>query len=159
MTCLLTLAACDRSRPELSRSVRGYDDALVLAFRTGDLAALKRHASEAEVNKVAALVDLKRAAGLVLESEIQSFDVDSIEHVGPAGAVVRTSETWKYHDRAVAPGTAPGETFVSRMTMQYTMERRDNKWQVTQVRTLSNEFLEPKGYSVEKAAHGAEASQ
>jgi hypothetical protein len=156
---LLAFAACDRSTSELSRLVRDYDEALILAFRTGDLASLRRNANEEEVNKVAALVDLKRAAGLVLEAEILSLDIESIEHIGPEGAVVHTTETWKYHDRAVAPGTAPGETFVSTMSMQYSMERHDGEWRVTQVRTVTNEFLEPKGFKLDKRAHGAEASQ
>lgn len=153
------VAACGRTETELSRSVRAYDDALVVAFQAGDIAALKQHATDTEVKKVSALVELKRAAGLVLESEILSFTVDSIEQIGPAGAIVRTSETWKYHDRALAPGKAPGETFVSRMTMEYTMERNPGGWRVAQVRTLTNEFLEPKGFRVEKRAHGTEATR
>ncbi|MHB0968491.1 MAG: hypothetical protein ACYC7A_08895 [Thermoanaerobaculia bacterium] len=155
------LAACNRETAAIRKAVPAYNDALISAFRTGDLEGIRRTAGAEEAKKIEALVDLKRAGGFVLESELTSFAIDAIDRVGPDGANVRTSETWRYHDRALTPGTPPGTKFVARMTMQYSMERRDGHWYVTQVRTLTNEFLEPRGYrapaAVEegKNAHGA----
>jgi hypothetical protein len=156
---LLTLAACDRTTSDVSRAVRNYDEALVVAFRTGDLAPLRKTAGEKEVRKVTALIDLKRASGLVLESSFEDFAVESVKITGTDGALVKTSETWTYHDRAAVPGKAPGDTFVAKMTMEYTMQHNGGTWRVTQARTLANDFLAPKEFRMQKIAQGAETSR
>lgn len=151
------LVACAGDRPAIERCVRDYQDGLITAFRTGDVVPLGRVASENEVRKVTALVDLKRAAAMVLESSLDDFAVEGLEAVGEDAARVTTREKWTYFDRALTPGQSPGPRFVARMRMQYDLGHTDGQWRVLSVRTLSNDFLEPAGFRPAAGAHGMEA--
>lgn len=149
-----SLAACrDRADAEAERAVRDYDEALVQAFRASDAAPIRRVALEKEANRVVVLVDLKRSNGLVLESTLERLEVTGTSRTGPAGRTVETFERWRYFDRPLAPGRAPGTVFVAQMRMRYELGREDGRWKVESVRTLSSEYLEPKGFARE-APHG-----
>jgi hypothetical protein len=153
----VVLAACAGERSSIERCVRGYEDAIVVAFRTGDVAPLERVADAAEVRKVTALVDLKRAAGVVLEATLDDIAVESVESLGADSARAVTRERWTYFDRALKPGQSPGPRFVARMTMQYELGRKERVWRVLGVRTIDNEFIEPAGLRPGARAHGMEA--
>ncbi|WP_242344284.1 hypothetical protein [Anaeromyxobacter terrae] len=154
LAAILAAAGC-RPGGEGGRAVRAYDDALIAAFRTGDHAPLAATAGEAEVRRVDALVDLKKAAGLVLESELTSFAVEHEERTGEETIRVRTRERWRYHDRALRPGVAAGPAFVADMVMAYDVARLSGTWKVVKAETVSNEFLEPRGYAIAPGHHGA----
>lgn len=146
----LAATACRESWEE--RTIRSYNDAAIVAYRTGDMSGLETVATADEVRKVTALVDLKRAEKLVLESSLDRLEVLKSESVGPDGAVVETRERWTYQDRPLTPGAPPGTRFVSEMTMRYECTRVGGEWKIEKVRTLTNEFLEPKGFRAE--GHG-----
>lgn len=154
---LAAAQACSSERPrrEVERSVREYDDALILAYRTSDVAGLRDVAGEGEVRRIAALIDLKRSSRLVLESSIESFVVTDVTQPSPDGAIVRTKERWRYQDRSTQPGQPPGTLFVAAMEMEYEVRREGKRWKVMKGRTLRNDYLEPRGFALgPSAGHG-----
>lgn len=133
----LTLAlGAGCAEPPAARAVRAYDEALVVAYRTGDGDGLRAVATPEEMRRVRALLALKAAARLVLESELEALEVLAVERPSPDVAVVITRERWRYRDRPLDPGrTTPPETR-SEMTMQYSVLRDRAGWRVRRVRTL-----------------------
>ena len=153
-----SVAACrDGADAEVERAVRDYDEALVQAFRAGDARTVRAFALEKEANRVVVLVDLKRSNGIVLESTLERLEVTGTSRTGPGGRTVETVERWRYFDRPLAPGRPPGTVFVAEMRMRYELAREEDRWKVESVRTLSSEYLEPKGF-VRGAPHGAGAA-
>lgn len=146
-------AGCSTDRREAERAVRAYNEAAVLAYRTRDLVPLREVATEKEWGKVVVLVDLKTASGLVLESELEALEVTGSEKPSPDRLKIVTRERWRYHDRPLQPGRPPGTVFVAQMTLEYDFVREDGRWKVDAARTLSNQYLEPKGFQPE-APHG-----
>jgi hypothetical protein len=158
---LAALAACgqaSRDRRDAERTIRGYDDASILAYRTRDLEPLKRFATAGEWGRVVVLVDLKTAGKLVLESELLSLELDRVERAGPDALVAETRERWRYHDRPLDPGAPRPPTFVADMRMRYELVRAEGSWRVDRTRTLENTYVEPKGFRLDAHAppgHGA----
>lgn len=150
------VAGCNADRREAERAVRRYNDAAILAYRTRDFAPLREAATEKEWGKVVVLVDLKTAAGLVLESELEELEVTRAEKPSPDLLKVATRERWRYHDRPLRPGRPPGAVFVANMALEYDFVRQDGRWKLEAARTLSNEYLEPKGFRP-AAPHGEAA--
>lgn len=127
--------------------MRAYNEAAIVAYRTHDLSRLSEVATDRETRKVLALVDLRSSNRLVLESELQSLEVADVQRPGPDLMAVRTRERWRYRDRPLDPGKPQGTVFVSDMTLEYgILQQGAGQWKVDGVRTLSNEFLEPKGF-------------
>jgi hypothetical protein len=134
---LLALLACARGTDrEVAAAVRAYDDALVLAYRTGDASRMTAVAAADEARRVQVLVDLKAAAQLVLEATLEELEVTRVE--AGARAVAETRERWRYYDRHLRPGEPSGPTIVSEMTMRYDLVREGGRWKVSAVKTLSS---------------------
>ena len=144
----LAAAACARPERDAAAAVRRYDDALVRAYRRADAAGLAEVATADEVRRVTALIDLKSAARLVLESEIAAFQVDRAA-ADPSGTAiaVETTERWRYFDRHLVPGEPPGPTFESDMKMRYDLVREGGAWKVRSVTTISNRLAPSPGTS------------
>lgn len=153
---LLISGACGGDAGRARDAVRDYNEAIIVAHRTGDVSSLKPVAGDEEVRRIETLLDLKSAAGLVLESSLLLWEVLSTEATGPDGFVIETKERWRYFDRARTPGQAPGPRFVADMHMRYEVERAGARWRVLKVRTITNEFLEPAGHRVAHDPHGKE---
>lgn len=153
---LVVSGACGGDAPSARRAAREYNEALIVAYRTGNVASLRPLACDDEVRRIETLLDLKREAGLVMESSLLSWEVVSAGTTGPDGIVVETKERWRYFDRALRPGRSPGPRFLADMHMRYEMERAGRSWRVLRVRTIANEFLEPAGKRLARKAHGEE---
>jgi len=139
----LVLVGCSDDERQVGQSVRQYNEALIVAFRTGDLSPLQPVAHDEEIRKVEKLLDLKREGGLVLESTLVSFEVLSAKANGNDGFVVETKEQWRYFDRELRPGKSPARRFVADMHMRYEVKRSGNEWRVLKVRTIANQFVVP----------------
>ena len=152
---LAAAAACSRPAGDAARAVREYDDVLVRAYRDGDTSGMARVASAKEAGRVRVLVDLKSAGKLVLESTLESFEVVRAD-VAPGGdrATVETRERWRYFDRHLRPGDAPGPTFVADMSMRYDLVREDGRFKVGGVTTLANTYVGPAPSGGAGAGHG-----
>ncbi len=135
-----------RLRREGEAAVRAYNDALVVAYRTNDPRGLAAVATESEVRKLVALIDLKKASGLALESEMTALEVLGAERAR-SGMVVRTKERWRYHDRALRPGMPAGTRFVADMWMSWELVREGRTWKVRGGQTERCDYLEPKGFA------------
>ena len=143
---------------EGERVARAYCDALVVAYRTSDANAVQPVATEKEWRKLFTLIDLKRAAGLVLESELESLKVTAVEQPGPGVMTVAATERWRYFDRPIELGTPPGTEFVVEMDLMYSFVDEDGAWKMDQATTRRHEYIEPEGYRpAEHQVHGTES--
>ena len=136
----LLLVACSGAAGE--PAVRAYNAESIAAYRTGDTSRLREVATAAELRRLVALIDLKKAAGLVLESKLERLDVTGSERSGDTELRVRTREEWRYHDRALRPGASPGPELHADMEMEYRLVLESGQWKVDEVRTLSNNYLD-----------------
>ncbi len=136
----LVLFACSRAPGEAP--VRAYNAESIRAYQTGDTSRLREVATPAELRRLAALIDLKKAAGLVLESKLERLEATASERAGGSELRVRTREEWRYHDRAVRPGGSPSRELHAEMEMEYRLALESGQWKVDQVRTLSNRYLD-----------------
>jgi hypothetical protein len=139
---VLSLAtfACSHSDDPL-RIVQTYNNAVILAHRTGDISKLGDVAGEREARIVGVLVTTKRGAGLVLEATLERIEVLRVERSGSDSQIIETSEQWRYYDRPLKPGKSPGQIIEAAMKLQYECARTDNIWKVMKVNVLENKFL------------------
>jgi len=142
MTVLFTVAgfACTRLDDPL-RIVQTYNNAVILAHRTGDISKLGDVAGEREARIVGVLVTTKRGAGIVLEATLEHIEVLRTKKSGTDSQIIETSEQWRYYDRPLKPGNSPGQIIEAAMKVQYECARMDNTWKVMKVKVLENKFL------------------
>lgn len=146
----------DASLREGEHAVRQYCDALIVAYRTSDTTPLRGVATEKELTKITALIDIKKAAGLVLENTLEELRVSEVAKPGPGLMVVATTERWRYFDRSPDVGQAPGTEFVAEIDLEYTFIKDNGTWLMDQARTIRHDYLEPEGYShMQDDPHGA----
>jgi hypothetical protein len=146
IAALFTLScfACTSADDPL-KIVRAYNDAVILAYRTGDTSKLPNVAGEREAQVIGVLIATKRGAGLVLESTLERVEVVRAEKTGPHAQLIETKEQWKYYDRPLKPGGKPGQTIQAAMKLQYECERVKNVWKVMKVKALEYIILDQKG--------------
>lgn len=132
-------AACTSSDRDAVQAVRAYDDALVVAFRTGDASGLAAVAGADEVGRIGVLLAMKAERRVVLESELESFEPRSVERPGSGEVRVVVRERWRYVDRPLDPGLAAAPPTVSTMTMRYVLAREDGRLKVREVRTVASD--------------------
>ncbi|MBI5507282.1 MAG: hypothetical protein HY903_00890 [Deltaproteobacteria bacterium] len=139
------LAGCRPAQADhpAARAVRAYADALADAYGTGDSSDLAGVARPDEVQRVRALIDLKRAAGVVLEAELLAFRVVGVEERAPELVIVRTEERWRYRDRGAAPGSEPGPLVVADMVMELEVARAAGAYRVARARTIATTTVAP----------------
>ena len=154
---LVTAGCGDNLRTEGERAVRGYCEALVIAYRTNDASAVRAVTTEKEWTKLVTLIDIKRAAGVVLESEIESLSVTAVEQSDPGVMNVSTTERWRYFDRPIDLGMSPGTEFVVEMDLMYSFVDEDGVWKMDQASTRRHDYIEPQGYRPDvHTSHGNE---
>jgi hypothetical protein len=151
-TFLLTmLVACqDRTATELATAINNYNTQVIAAYRSGDTRPLRAFASKKEANMVQVLVDIKHASRLILEAELQNFEVQKVQSSAEVGYTIHTRERWKYYDRSLDVGVPPGPTFVVDMFLHYTIRREEGNWKVQQVEAEKSEYLQGAKPSVGK---------
>lgn len=150
---VVLLGACSSDRRGPERAVRAYNEASILAYRTREFGPLRRVATAGEWGRVVVLVDLKSAGRLVLESELESFEVAGVERHDPGRAVVRTKERWRYRDRPLDPGKPRGPEFLVDMALEYQLVKEEGRWKVDRSRARSSDYLEPKGFVLDRRPH------
>ena len=136
---------CGGDRREAEALARGYVTALAAAYRQNDPAPVAPLVGARHLRKVSTLIDLKRTARLVLESEVESLEVTAVERTAPDRLVVRTRERWSYQDRPLDPGASPGPRHVVLLALEYAFLREGGAWKLDEAKALSSEVLEPKG--------------
>lgn len=141
----LSLTACKGEERAVVEAVRAYDEAVIKTYRSNDASAMKGLAALEELNRLMVLVDLKRGGHLTLMSELQRFEARKVE-LGPETAKVTTEERWRYFDRPDDPKLPNGDVFVADMVLEYSLVKSGTAWKVQKARTVSSNYLEPKGY-------------
>ena len=135
------LSACaDTANETVVKVIRDYNSAAMQAYRTGSARPLLAHADEKEVNKVQVLVDLKTSNKLVLESELLKLEVISSTRKADSLYTVRTKELWKYFDRPLRVGAAPGPVFIADIYLEYLLHPAGNSWKVQKVKAEKTEY-------------------
>jgi len=145
---LPVVAGCAGSRleREAEAAVRSYNQALVVAYRTNDERGLERVAGANEVRRLTALIDLKRAGNLALESRVEELELIAVDRSGPDELEVRTRERWRYWDRALKPGMPARPVFVADLWMRWKLGREAGVWKILEGRTERSEYLEPRDF-------------
>lgn len=146
-------AYADGGKSEALAAVRAYNEAVILAYRTSDPTPVKQLVGDKELRKLTALIDLKAASSLVLESTLEKLDVTAVERPTAGVMTVRTAEQWRYFDRPLKPGIAPGQEFVTRMTLEYSFAAVDGGWKMDHARTLTHEYVQPAGSDRNQSNH------
>ena len=131
----LCAAACQRQPdpPEVQAAraaVQRYDDRLPAAFRAQDQALLGDVATEAEADRVGAII-----AGLARRREVMIARLVNLRQVNaraqsPEQVVIETVETWEYEHR---PATDPERALTSQertYEMTYQVGLHDAVWKV-----------------------------
>jgi len=144
--CLLSLlvAACTDPKGEAESVIRRYDAALIKAFGSGSSDPLKDVVGKKELRKIGTLIEYKGIAGLVLESQLLSLATDSCSKTGDDAMEATTTERWKYFDRSIKVGGAPGKTIESEMKLKYFLKREGGAWKVDKVEGISQKTLDQK---------------
>ena len=155
--CLLS---CDRKpvEPVFSDAdaialVQNYNLTVIEAYRTSDQELVEAVAGPAEATKLLGLIGVKRDMGLVLVSELQSFEVVGVRR--PTGdVVVETVERWHYGEKRIGSGEQVGEESTDHYRMAYHLETFDGVWKVEKI-----EFVEPPKVGRTKLPIEASAAQ
>jgi hypothetical protein len=75
--------------------------------------------------------------GLVLDSELQSFEVLGVQRVGE-DVIVKTQERWHYGEKKIGSGEQVGEDSTDSYTIGYHLGQFEGVWKIARI-----EFLEP----------------
>jgi hypothetical protein len=141
------LAACAACTSPAARegeaAVRRYNEVAIAAYRANDPSRLREVATAREARKVFALVDLKKASEVVLESTLLRLSVKGIERISDERMTVETEERWRYHDRPLQPGVPPGSELLADMHVRYDVFREDGAWKVSGVAVPWNQYYDP----------------
>jgi hypothetical protein len=135
---------------EGERAVQAYCDAVIIAYRTSDASAVLPVTTEREWRKIFTLIDVKQADGLVLESELESLTVTSVNQPNPGFMRVAATERWRYFDRPIELGKPPAPEFVVEMDLVYSFVDKDGVWKMDEATTRRHEYIEPDGYHPEE---------
>jgi hypothetical protein len=135
--------ACTRTDDPL-KIVRAYNDAVILAHRTGDTSRLADVAGEREARLVSVLIATKRGAGLVLEATLENLAVDRVQKPSVASMLIETSERWRYFDRPLKLGGNPGQPILAAMKVRYECEQSGGAWKVMKMIVLEHVILNGK---------------
>lgn len=146
------LCGCEKNSP--GSRVQAYDEALIRVYREQNADLIKPFATENEWRKIVALIDLKKTAHLVLESNLLSFRLLEVTQVSENLARVTTEELWSYHDRPLDPGVEPGIRFKVKMKLLFELTKEGGKYKINKGRTLASHYLEPKNYKSHQNTHG-----
>ena len=142
----ITSGCGDDLHTDGERAVQAYCEAVIVAYRTGDADTVLPVATESEWRKIFTLIDVKRAGGLVLESELESLTVTSVDQPNPGFMTVVATERWRYFDRPIELGKPPATEFVVEMDIEYSFVDQDGVWKMDEATTRRHEYIEPKGY-------------
>ena len=137
------LSACaDTTKETVVKVIRDYNNAAIEAYRTGTAKPLLAYADEKEVNKVQILVDLKTSNKLILESKLVTLEVISSTRETDGRYSVRTKERWKYFDRPLRVGAAPGPVFIADIYLEYLLQTAGSNWKIQKVKAEKTEYLQ-----------------
>ncbi len=132
---LLGAAGCQRvaDPPEVQAAraaVARYNDRLPAVFRTRDQSLLGDAATEAETDRVGAIVAGLASRGEVMIARLEDTRVVSARAESPARAVVETVETWRYEHRAASAPERPVRAQERTYQMTYAVGLHEGGWKV-----------------------------
>lgn len=144
LIALLVVISCDKKDDPL-KIVRDYNEALIYAYKSGDIRNLTKVAGEREVGIISVLIDTKRNAGLVLEASLEEIRVLRTEKTDRDAMLISTLERWRYFDRPIQPGKEAGPVIKADMEVQYECKKENGAWKVMKVKVLKTRYLNSKG--------------
>ena len=136
----LALAACQRERLSADEhaartAVLRYNEALVLAYRSGSADVLRDAAAPAEIERVGGIIRSLAADGRFLEArppEIR-FLFTTINPKPDGVTLVNTVETWTYEHRSLAARDTPVPQRRLKYRLEYDLVRRDGGFVVHRI--------------------------
>jgi hypothetical protein len=136
----LALAACQRERLSADEhaartAVLRYNEALVLAYRSGNVGVLRDAAVPVELERVDGIIRSLAAEGKYLEArppEIR-FLFTTVNPRPDTVTLVNTIETWTYEHRSLAARDAPAPSRRAKYRLEYDLVRKDGGFVVNRI--------------------------
>jgi hypothetical protein len=137
LTGTLALCGCQRERlpPDehaARTAVTRYDEALVLAYRSGRADVLRDVAVPEEVERVAGIIEALAREGRYLEARQPELRfLGTTINAKPDGvSLVNTVETWTYEHRSLSSRDSPTPIKRAKYRLEYDLVRRDGRFVV-----------------------------
>jgi hypothetical protein len=110
--------------------VARYDDRLPAAFRSRDQSLLGDSASEAETDRVGAIIAGLASRGELMIARLSDLRFERARVQSPEQVVVETVETWQYEHRLATDPDRPVASQARTYRMSYQVGRHRGAWQV-----------------------------
>lgn len=111
--------------------LEGYMGALAVAYRTGNVEALRPFAVEKEMAMVFKRVSyLMEQEGRVVESTLKRFEIEKSTVWNHSNAFATTMEVWDIRALASGSETVVSEALDQRNRVRYQLKRTDEGWRV-----------------------------
>jgi hypothetical protein len=140
---LAAALGCSSPRRDAETAIRRYLEVITDAYRRNDPTRVLGVTIPKEEQRIARTIASKRAAGLVLESTLVRFQIEKVEMIGKERMQVRVKERWRYRDRALRPGLAPGKEHLADMTVEYFLYDEEGRWKVTATWVPATQYYDP----------------
>ncbi len=132
---LLGAAGCQRASdpPEVQAAraaVARYNDRLPAVFRARDQSLLGDAATEAESDRVGAIVAGLASRGEVMIARLEDTRLVSARAESPTQATIETVETWRYEHRAASAPERAVRAQERTYEMTYAVGLHDGAWKV-----------------------------
>jgi hypothetical protein len=139
----LVFAGCDARLSDEERAVqdavRGYNDALVVAFAEMDMNRLQGTATEEQAGSDAVMMQSLGTGGVRMVATVRTIKFGEITFPADGTARVSTTETWDYrHENLETSQTVRTETGVV-YHLAYDLVLQDGRWLVAAVTALDQE--------------------
>lgn len=136
---LFTLVSCAKSNPDealVKTTVARYNDALVAAYKNLNIEPMKDVATEERAKRVEAFITAYLQSNLIMETELHHVTFDEVK-VERTVATVKTTEDWSYSWVDYKTKKIKEEKKQVTYKMLYTLEKKGDKWIVTDARDLA----------------------
>jgi hypothetical protein len=136
----LALAACQRERISADEhaartAVVRYNEALVLAYRSGRADVMRDVAVAAEVDRADGIIRSLASDGRYMEArQTEVRFLSTTINPRPDGVtLVNTVETWAYEHRSLAARDAPAPAKRAKYRLEYDLVRREGRFVVNRI--------------------------
>lgn len=136
----VTLVACTENKcdtGEIEHIIRRYNQLVIQGYRNQDMNPMQEVTTEEQARKLYHHMAALGEGQLRMESELKGIIFKKTDLRGSSDATVETEETWDFSHRRIATNEkfAEEKGFIYRMG--YVLNKKDGRWMITQVNTIS----------------------
>lgn len=128
----------EESKTSIEKTIRHYNQALIIAGKTGNTAVVKPFVSEEIATKTHLWVMAWQDENLYMNAELLQFDLKAVQ-VNINQSRVSTSEKWSYqYDHPTKKRYYPKK--IIEYQMEYSLIRHHDRWIINDVKVLSEKI-------------------